>query len=201
VCSSDLLIAVNGMTEPASGSDAFAMLTNAVQDGDGFRLNGTKTFSSNGPVADLALIYAVTDPASNTVAAVTLGATITDGMGAGGRNSTFGQDSAIVQAAPGGTAAITLEALYLAYSRDYVKIYVDTDKEPLVTLSGTALPPLAEGSRTYRSKVGGYVQVRTYRDNGEPGHAGFFSFRVLCVDDAGCGHGTCDTATGACSCQ
>ena len=48
--------------------------------------------------------YAVTDPASATVAAVSLGATITDGMGAGGRNSTFGQDSATVQAAPGGTA-------------------------------------------------------------------------------------------------
>ena len=147
--------------------------------------------------------YAVTDPASATIAAAAaVGATITDGMGVGGRNSTFGQDSAIVQAAPGGTAAITLEALYLAYSRDYVKIYVDTDKEPLVTLSGTALPPFAEGSRTYRSKVGGKVQVRTYRDSGEPGHAGFFSFRVNCADDAGCGgHGTCDRATGACSCQ
>jgi alkylation response protein AidB-like acyl-CoA dehydrogenase len=54
-------IAVNGMTEPGSGSDAFAMSTRAVRDGDGFRLNGTKTFSSNGPVADVALVYAVTD--------------------------------------------------------------------------------------------------------------------------------------------
>src|SRR3990172_11497476 len=41
------LIAVNGMTEPGTGSDAFAMSTPAVRDGDGFRLNGTKTFSSN----------------------------------------------------------------------------------------------------------------------------------------------------------
>ncbi|RMI27568.1 MAG: acyl-CoA dehydrogenase [Calditrichaeota bacterium] len=56
------LIAVNGMTEPSSGSDAFHMSTRAVPDGDGFRLNGTKTFSSNGPVADLAVVYAVTDP-------------------------------------------------------------------------------------------------------------------------------------------
>ena len=56
------LIAVNGMTEPGSGSDAFSMSTRAVADGDGYRLSGTKTFSSNGPVADLALIYAVTDP-------------------------------------------------------------------------------------------------------------------------------------------
>ncbi|MBI1802495.1 MAG: acyl-CoA dehydrogenase family protein [Chloroflexi bacterium] len=55
------LIAVHGMSEPNSGSDAFAMLTKAVPDGDGFRINGTKTFSSNGPVADLALVFAVSD--------------------------------------------------------------------------------------------------------------------------------------------
>ena len=56
------LIAVNGMTEPGSGSDAFAMTTRAVPHGDGFRLKGTKTFCSNGPVADVAVIYASTDP-------------------------------------------------------------------------------------------------------------------------------------------
>ncbi len=56
------LIAVNAISEPGSGSDAFAMTTRAVRDGDGFRIRGTKTFSSNGPVADVALVYAVTDP-------------------------------------------------------------------------------------------------------------------------------------------
>lgn len=56
-------IAVNGMTEPTTGSDAFAMSTRAVRDGNGFRLNGSKTFSSNGPIADVALIYAATDHA------------------------------------------------------------------------------------------------------------------------------------------
>lgn len=56
------LIAVNAMTEPTTGSDAFAMKTRAVPDGDGFRINGSKTFSSNGPVADLAVVYAMTDP-------------------------------------------------------------------------------------------------------------------------------------------
>jgi len=56
------IIAVNAMSEPDSGSDAFAMRTRAVPDSDGFRLNGTKTFSSNGPVADLAVTFAMTDP-------------------------------------------------------------------------------------------------------------------------------------------
>lgn len=61
LCSGEL-IAVNCMSEPGSGSDAFAMTTRAVADGAGFRLTGTKTFASNGPVADLALVFAMTDP-------------------------------------------------------------------------------------------------------------------------------------------
>jgi alkylation response protein AidB-like acyl-CoA dehydrogenase len=55
------LIAVNGMTEASSGSAAFQMSTKAVPDGKGFRVTGTKTFSSNGPVADIAVLYAATD--------------------------------------------------------------------------------------------------------------------------------------------
>ena len=55
------LIAVNGMTEPESGSDAFSMSSKAIAEGEGFRLNGRKMFASNGPVADVAVIYAVTD--------------------------------------------------------------------------------------------------------------------------------------------
>ncbi len=55
------LIAVNAMTEPETGSDAFAMAARAVPDGDGFRISGRKTFASNGPVADVALVYAVVE--------------------------------------------------------------------------------------------------------------------------------------------
>ena len=55
------LIAANAMTEPSSGSDAFSMRARAVADGDGFRLSGTKIFTSNGPVADVALVFALTD--------------------------------------------------------------------------------------------------------------------------------------------
>ncbi|HZD52475.1 MAG TPA: acyl-CoA dehydrogenase family protein [Woeseiaceae bacterium] len=56
------LIAVNGMTEPGTGSDAFAMKTRAVEKSTGFVLNGAKIFSSNGPVSGLAIVYAATDP-------------------------------------------------------------------------------------------------------------------------------------------
>ena len=61
LCSGEL-IAVNAMSEPGSGSDAYNMKTKAIRDGDGYRINGTKIWSTNGPVADLAVLYAVTDP-------------------------------------------------------------------------------------------------------------------------------------------
>ncbi|MGH7559294.1 MAG: acyl-CoA dehydrogenase family protein [Gemmatimonadota bacterium] len=64
-------IAVNAMTEPGSGSDAFAMTTRADAVQDGFRLRGTKTFCSNAPVADLAVVYAVTDPEKGYYGGVT----------------------------------------------------------------------------------------------------------------------------------
>src|SRR5215510_1341158 len=60
LCSGSL-IGVHAMTEPGSGSDAFALRTRARPDGNGFRLNGTKTFISNGPVADLVIVFAMTD--------------------------------------------------------------------------------------------------------------------------------------------
>lgn len=56
------LIYAQAITEPGSGSDAFAMRTKAEKYADGYILNGTKTFISNGPVCDRALVFAVTDP-------------------------------------------------------------------------------------------------------------------------------------------
>jgi alkylation response protein AidB-like acyl-CoA dehydrogenase len=55
-------IGVHAMSEPGSGSDAFALHTRAERDGSGFRITGTKTFISNGPVADVVIVFAVTDP-------------------------------------------------------------------------------------------------------------------------------------------
>ncbi len=50
------------LTEPGSGSDALgSMRTTATRDGDDFLLNGTKMFITNGPVADVLLVYAKTD--------------------------------------------------------------------------------------------------------------------------------------------
>ncbi len=51
-----------GLTEPGAGSDALgSMSTTAVRDGDHYVLNGTKLYITNGPVADVLLVYAKTD--------------------------------------------------------------------------------------------------------------------------------------------
>ncbi|ROR32433.1 acyl-CoA dehydrogenase family protein [Inmirania thermothiophila] len=50
------------LTEPHAGSDAAAIRTRAVRDGDGWVLNGVKQFITSGKNADLALVFAVTDP-------------------------------------------------------------------------------------------------------------------------------------------
>ncbi len=64
-------IAVNAMTEPQSGSDAFSMQTVAVSTEDGFVLNGTKTLATNAPLADVGLVYAMTDPRKGYYGGVT----------------------------------------------------------------------------------------------------------------------------------
>jgi alkylation response protein AidB-like acyl-CoA dehydrogenase len=56
------LVGANGASEPDSGSDVFAMRTTAVREGDYYVLNGTKTFVTNAPVADLFVAYATIDP-------------------------------------------------------------------------------------------------------------------------------------------
>jgi hypothetical protein len=56
-------IGAHGMSEPNSGSDAFALRTSAVRRGDRYVLNGAKTFVSNAPHADLFLVFATIDPA------------------------------------------------------------------------------------------------------------------------------------------
>jgi alkylation response protein AidB-like acyl-CoA dehydrogenase len=52
----------HAMTEPDSGSDAFSMRCRAEKRGERYYLNGSKTFITNAPIADILLVFAVTDP-------------------------------------------------------------------------------------------------------------------------------------------
>jgi alkylation response protein AidB-like acyl-CoA dehydrogenase len=55
-------IGAHAISEPDSGSDALSMRTTAKPDGECFILEGSKTFVTNGPVADLFVVYARTNP-------------------------------------------------------------------------------------------------------------------------------------------
>jgi acyl-CoA dehydrogenase len=57
-------IAAFALTEPNAGSDAQAIETRAVRDGDRFLLNGTKHYISRGDIADLVTVFALTDVAA-----------------------------------------------------------------------------------------------------------------------------------------
>lgn len=50
------------LTEPEAGSDATALKTVAVREGDGFVITGKKCFITNAPIADLFTVFARTDP-------------------------------------------------------------------------------------------------------------------------------------------
>jgi acyl-CoA dehydrogenase len=54
------------MSEPGAGSDLQSIRTTALRDGDGYRINGSKTFISNGQVADFIVVVAKTDPAQGS---------------------------------------------------------------------------------------------------------------------------------------
>ncbi|MDP9901077.1 acyl-CoA dehydrogenase family protein [Variovorax ginsengisoli] len=57
------LVSAIAMTEPGAGSDLQGIRTRAQKDGDGYLLNGSKTFITNGFLAEVVLVVAKTDPA------------------------------------------------------------------------------------------------------------------------------------------
>ncbi|GGE93273.1 acyl-CoA dehydrogenase [Stappia taiwanensis] len=58
------LIGAIAMTEPGAGSDLQAVRTSAVRDGNQYLLNGSKTFITNGQLANLVIVVAKTDPSA-----------------------------------------------------------------------------------------------------------------------------------------
>jgi len=55
------LLGAVALTEPASGSDAASLQTTARRNGDGYVLNGTKQFCTNGGIADIQVAFATVD--------------------------------------------------------------------------------------------------------------------------------------------
>jgi len=57
------LVAANAITEGEAGSDAFSLRTSARRDGDHYIIDGTKSYVTNGPIADVLVVYATTNRA------------------------------------------------------------------------------------------------------------------------------------------
>ena len=55
-----------GLTEPEAGSDVSGAKTVALRDGDEFVLNGMKCFITNGPLSEVVVVFALTDPAKGS---------------------------------------------------------------------------------------------------------------------------------------
>ena len=60
------IITAIAMSEPAAGSDLQGIKTTAMRDGDDYILNGSKTFITNGQMANLVIVVAKTDPAAGS---------------------------------------------------------------------------------------------------------------------------------------
>jgi len=58
------MVAAIAMSEPGAGSDLKGIRTTALKNADGYRINGSKTFISNGYLADLIVVVTKTDPAA-----------------------------------------------------------------------------------------------------------------------------------------
>ncbi|RPI25114.1 MAG: acyl-CoA dehydrogenase [Acidobacteria bacterium] len=86
------------MAEPEAGSDAFSIKTTAIRKGDSYLLNGSKSFVTNGPLADLMLVVASLDPSKGWQALTafllekkTAGVTVHPQEKMGLRSSTLGE--------------------------------------------------------------------------------------------------------------
>jgi alkylation response protein AidB-like acyl-CoA dehydrogenase len=92
VTSGELLTAI-AMTEPSAGSDLAALKTTAVRDRDGWIINGSKTFITNGGSADLIVVAARTSPDKRTRGITLFGVEATkEGFSRGHKLSKVGQD-------------------------------------------------------------------------------------------------------------
>jgi acyl-CoA dehydrogenase len=72
------LVGAIAMTEPGTGSDLQSVKSKAIRDGDEYVLDGSKTFISNGLLANLVIVVAKTDP-ENAAAGISLLVVETDG--------------------------------------------------------------------------------------------------------------------------
>jgi acyl-CoA dehydrogenase len=89
-------ISAIAMTEPGVGSDLQSITTTAVRDGNGYRLNGAKTFISSGQLANFIIVVAKTDPSQRAkgISLMCLETDGAEGFKRGKKLDKVGQDAA-----------------------------------------------------------------------------------------------------------
>lgn len=94
LCKGELIAAV-AMSEPAVGSDLQNIRTTALRDGDGYRVNGAKTFISSGQLANLIVVAAKSDPnlGAKGVSLVVVEADKVEGFRRGRKLDKMGRDA------------------------------------------------------------------------------------------------------------
>ena len=95
LCNGELVAAV-AMSEPGAGSDLQAIRTTALKDGNGYRINGAKTFISSGQNADFVVVVAKTDPSQGAkgVSLLVVETAEAEGFRRGRKLDKVGQDAA-----------------------------------------------------------------------------------------------------------
>lgn len=90
------LVTAIAMTEPGAGSDLQSITTTAVKDGNGYRINGSKTFISSGQLADFIIVVAKTDPKERAkgISLICLETEGAEGFTRGKKLDKIGQDAA-----------------------------------------------------------------------------------------------------------
>jgi acyl-CoA dehydrogenase len=90
------LISAIAMTEPGAGSDLQSITTTAIKDGNGYRLNGAKTFISSGQLANFIIVVAKTDPSEGAkgISLMCLETDGAEGFRRGKKLDKIGQDAA-----------------------------------------------------------------------------------------------------------
>jgi len=90
------LVSAIAMTEPGVGSDLQSVSTTAIKDGNGYRLNGAKTFISSGQLANFIVVVAKTDPKERAkgISLMCLETDGAEGFRRGKKLDKIGQDAA-----------------------------------------------------------------------------------------------------------
>lgn len=144
-CSGEIITAI-AMSEPGAGSDVRGLRTTARREGDHYVINGTKTFISNGLLADLVMVACKTDPAAGhrgiSLIAVESG---TPGFTRGRKLDKIGQRSADTAELVFTDVRVPVENLIGEENRGFYHLMQNLPKERL----GIAVHAVASARRAY----------------------------------------------------